>query len=114
MGQHSCITQCIGLQSSVSLKEAPIEILGSIKIVEDYHSPLRFPINNLISDLGTDDATYADFLQMAAYSMNATMGPDGLFSMLLVFGALPRPARSHPAPTQLSRQQAMESSKTAV
>lgn len=41
----------------------------------------------------------AECLQMSVYAANATMGPEGLFPMLLVFGALPRPARSFPSIT---------------
>lgn len=51
---------------------------------------------------------------MAVFSVNSTMGPEGLVSMLLVFGALPRPARTTPAPNQLSRQGAIEEAKQAT
>lgn len=46
--------------------------------------------------------------------MNSTMGPEGLVPMLLVFGALPRPARITPAPTQLHRQRVIEEARKAA
>lgn len=40
---------------------------------------------------------------MAVFSMNYTVGKDGLCSALIVFGAVLRPTRLTPAPTQLER-----------
>lgn len=42
------------------------------------------------------------------------MGPEDLVHMLLVFGALPRPARTTAAPTQLRRQEEIEDAKKAA
>lgn len=50
---------------------------------------------------------------MDVFAVNATVGPEGLCYMLLVLGALQRPARSAPEPTKIHRnvtgQKAMES-----
>lgn len=100
--------------TGIQLEEAPIESPGSIGIVERYHAPLRRAYKTLRESLNKEDTSDADCLRMAVYASNATMGPEGLCPMLLVFGALPRPARKTPSPNQLQRQHAIEEAKKAV
>lgn len=91
--------------SGVKLKEASIETPGSIFTVERYHAPFHCAYKKLQTSLGQDDATDAECLQMSVYSINANMGLEGLCYILLLFGGLPRPARSLASPTQQARQQ---------
>lgn len=100
--------------AGITMEEAPIETPGSIGIVERYHAPLRMAFTKLREDLRKDEATDDECLQLAVYACNATMGPEGLCPMLLVFGALPRPARISPSPGQLERQLCIEAAKKAV
>lgn len=44
-------------------------------------------------------------LKLETYSINTIMGPKGICPMLLVFGAITRPAHTTPSPSQLSRDQ---------
>ena len=100
--------------AGITLEEAPIETPGSIGIVERYHAPLRKAYTKIRQDLLKKDCSDQDCLKMAVYACNATMGPEGLCPMLLVFGALPRPARTTPSPTQLQRQTSIEEAKELV
>lgn len=43
----------------------------------------------------------SDCLNMAVYSVNCTMGPEGLCPMFLVFGAVPFPTSTTPSTSQL-------------
>ena len=100
--------------AGIELKEAPIENPGSIGTVERYHAPLRRAYNKIRQSLDKGNTTNAECLQMAVYSNNTTIGPEGLCPMLLVYGAFPRPARTTPSPTQLERQNAIEAAKVEV
>lgn len=51
---------------------------------------------------------------MGVYSSDGIMGPEGLFPILLVYGALPRHARINPLQTQLKIQEAIEDAKLSV
>lgn len=51
---------------------------------------------------------------MALYTANSTIRKEGLFHMLLVFGALPQPARMKPCPTKVNRQKAIEEGRKEV
>lgn len=98
----------------MKMRERPIETPGAIGVVEPYHGPLRAYFKKTRETLSGDQATDDEGVQMAVFSLNSTMGPKGLVPMLLVFGALPRPARTTPAPTQLVAQRAMEEAKQAA
>lgn len=91
----------------VTLLEAPGETPGAIDTVERYHGTLRIAYRRIREDLDRS-TTDVECLRMDVFSVNATLGPKGLCPMLLVFGALPRPARSIEAPTQVRRAQVME------
>lgn len=90
----------------IKLIKEPVECPNSMSHVERYHGPLRSAYEKLMKDLPKSQP--ADILQMAVHCVNNTMGPEGLCPSLCVFGALPRPARSIPAPTQLVRAKAMD------
>ena len=96
------------------MEEAPIENPGSIGLVERYHAPLRKAYVKLRETLSRTNATDQECLQAAVYAANATIGPEGLCPMLLVFGALPRPAQRTPSPTQVERQNAIELAKVEI
>lgn len=98
----------------IKFKEAPIETPGLIGIVERYHAPLRAVYTKIRESLDKSEANDHDCLKMALYAVNSTVGPEGLVPMFLVFGALPRPARTTPAPTQLQRQRAIDEAKKAT
>ena len=100
--------------AGIVLEEAPIENPGTIGVVERYHAPLKRAYLKIRATLTKPDANDDECLQMAIYASNTTIGPEGLCPMLLVFGALPRPARQAPSPTQLDRQLAIESAKKEV
>ena len=87
--------------AGIKLEEAPIENPRSIGVVERYHAPLKKAYLKLRQTLQKNDTNDAECLQMAVYPANATIGPEGVCPLLLVFGALPRPARHMPKPVQL-------------
>ena len=100
-------------QDGIKIREAPIETPGSIGIVERYHTPLRrayLTIRESFDKTTTND----DCLLMATFSVNNVIGPEGLCPMLLVYGALPRPARATPALTQRQRADAIDKAMTEV
>lgn len=51
---------------------------------------------------------------MAIYASNATIGPESLCLISLVFGTILLPDRNHPSPTQLECQQSIADAKAAV
>ena len=97
----------------INIREAPIETPGAIGIVERYHAPLRRAYNTLRDTL---DKTISnnDCLLMATFAVNSVTGPEGLCPMLLVYGAIPRPARMSIAPTQYKRAEAIDEAMNAV
>lgn len=98
----------------ITMEEAPIESPGTIGIVERYHAPLRASYMTVRQSMPRAKASDDECLKLAVHGVNNTMGPEGLVPTLLVFGALPRPARKTPAPSQLQRQQALEEASKAV
>lgn len=80
----------------------PINSPGSICVVERYQAPIIAAYNKIRDEM---DSVIGDpeCLKMATFAVNATVGPDGLCPMFLVFGALPTPARKIPAPSQVHR-----------
>jgi hypothetical protein len=91
----------------ISVIEAPVESANTMSHVERYHAPLRAAYLKIRSTCGRDTSN-SDVLQLAVKAVNDTVGPEGLFSTLLVFGSIPRPARTTRACTQLSRASALE------
>jgi hypothetical protein len=91
----------------ISVIEAPVESANTMSHVERYHAPLRAAYLKIRSTCGRNTSN-SDVLQLAVKAVNDTVGPEGLFSTLLVFGSIPRPARTTRACTQLSRDSALE------
>lgn len=58
----------------VRLLEAPIENPGSIVVVEHYHPPLLRALNLIRGDMDYSVGD-SEFLKMAVFSVNATVGP---------------------------------------
>lgn len=83
----------------ITLIEALIETPGKIGLVERYHARLRVAYNKQRAELDrcTSDA---ECLKMAVVATNSTIGPEGLFAILLVYWAIPRPSRYTPSLTQ--------------
>ena len=88
----------------ITVTEAPIESPSTMSHVERYHAPLRAAYLKIRESLSR--TTKEERLQLAVKAVNDTVGPEGLCPTLLVFGTLPRPARIHPAATQLERAKA--------
>lgn len=97
----------------IVLREAPIECRGSRGMVERYHAPLKAAYKRIRRELGTSAST-AECLKHAVYASNTATGPEGFCPTLLVFGALPRPIRQKPSPTQVAILKAIESAVDAV
>lgn len=97
----------------IRIIEAPIESPGSISHVERYHAPLRASYLKIRQSLPRSE-TDAECLQLAVKSCNDVMGPEGLCPTLLVFGAIPRPARKTPAADQLERARVLDAAMTEV
>lgn len=93
--------------AGIRLREAPIESPGAIGVVERYHAPLRGIYEKIRKEMARDH-TDVECLKMAVFSINATVGPEGLCPMLLVFGVIPRPARSTPSATQMARAEMID------
>lgn len=49
------------------------------------------------------ERTEEDCFRMAVFALNWNVGSEGIRSMLLVFGAIPSPARKKPSATQIER-----------
>ena len=96
----------------ISVLEAPIESPQTMSHVGRYHNPLRLAYKKIIVELPGSAA--ADVLSMATKAVNNTVGPEGLCPTILVFGALPKPARNSLTPTQVQRAVAIENAMKEV
>lgn len=76
---------------------APIESPVTIGVVERYHAPLRAALERIKAYYG-EKLPDKECLRMSVYAINATVGPEGIFQMLLVYGIMRRPARTTPCP----------------
>ena len=101
-------------EQGISILEVPIECPNSLSHVEGYHEPLRAAFMKIRSMFRTADESDSDVLQLAVQAVNNTLGPEGLIPTLLVFGALPRPARNIPAPRQTDRARAIDGAMKGV
>jgi hypothetical protein len=104
--------QSLANAAEIAIIEAPVEHPSSMTHVERYHGPLRAAFEKLCTSLQSESKE--DLLQLAVSCVNNTTGPEGLCPTLCVFGALPRPARVIPAPTQLLRAKAIDEAMNAV
>jgi len=69
---------------AIEVKEVSVEAYNSVRKVEQYHMPLCRTYE--IISLELEGASKELILQMAVKAVNNSAGPDGLVSMLLVFG----------------------------
>lgn len=60
--------------SGVAIQDVPIETQGYTVIVDQYHAPSRIAWSNLRTELDKYEATDPEYIQMAVFSVNATMG----------------------------------------
>jgi hypothetical protein len=84
----------------ISQLKAPMESASTMSHVEPYHAPLRAAFLKIRSTCGTE-TSHSDALQLAVKAVKDTAGPEVLCSALLVFGSVPRPARTARACTQI-------------
>lgn len=87
--------------------EAPVENPGNISIAEIYHAPLRTAFNRMCTDR-TNTTTDSQCLRMLEFGIKSTVGPEGLCTILLVFGVIPRPAKLTPSTTEIQRAPTIE------
>lgn len=86
----------------VYLDEATVEALGAIATVERYHAPLRLAYERIYA--ATDHQTSElECLRLAVFTVGCTFEAEGLCPTLFLFGAIPQPARTLAAPSQLER-----------
>lgn len=72
----------------IDTKPIPVETTNSIYFVERYHTPLRRAYKTIKAEI--PNASRGEVLQYAVKSINDSVGPDGLFPTLLVYGSMPR------------------------
>lgn len=65
-----------------------IEVPSSVSFAESYHTPVGSAF--LIIKFDADDLSDKEALQMSEWSVNYSVGPNGLIPSLLVYGAIPR------------------------
>lgn len=91
------------------LLQDPVDNPGKIGVLKRYHAPLRAAFTKIRKDL-YQKISDNECLRMAVFSVNATVGPEGLCPILLVFGVIPRPARAKASPRRLDRAKAISDS----
>lgn len=82
-------------------------------MVETYHAPLKAAFNKIRDDM-QGEATDSECMKMSLFAVNATVGPEGLFPILLVFGVIPFPEGSIPSATQLQRASSLDAAMPEV
>ena len=98
--------------AGITILEAPVESPNTMSHVERYHGPLRTAYQKLKTALPKENKV--DLLQMAIYSVNNTVGPEGLCPTLCVFGTIPKPDRTTEAKSQIERARDIDESMKAV
>lgn len=92
---------------------SPSESPGTIGIIKRYHATLRVSFTRISSDMD-ECVSDQDCLKMAVFALNSTIGREVLCPMLLVFGSIPRPARSMPEIYEFQLGLAVEKAAIAV
>lgn len=87
---------------TVTFYKAPIETLGSIGVVKRYYAFSRLAYQQVQMDWHFQ-TTVEKCLKLMVFAIKRTTGPEGLRSVLLVFGADSRPKKSAAVLTQLER-----------
>lgn len=74
--------------NTITTKAEPVEAAHSMRVVEQYHAPVRRAYRILKHESkGLDDELA---LQMAIKSVNDTVGSEGLVHTLLIYGTIPQ------------------------
>lgn len=107
-------TKCVSAEmkynmeaARVEIKEASIERTGYIGTFKRYHDPLRADYNKRRTTMDRDTSD-AECLSMSLFSINRTVGPEAFLPTLLVFGDIPRRARTGTSPSQVKRVKTIE------
>lgn len=82
---------------------APIENTGQMGTVERYNDPLRTSYERIRSDI-CKNTSDQECLKVAVFEVNATVGPEGLCPIIIVFWAITRPARTFKSLSQVDRE----------
>lgn len=83
-----------------NLNEEPIETPTRICTVERYRAPFRASYTKIRTQLDSSSTeTYC--ISMDVFAVNSTLGPEGLFPILLVVSTVPHPARKITSANQL-------------
>lgn len=93
--------------------KVPVESPSSLSHVERYNAPRRSAFQKLRDHFGSTHQREG-VLFLAVKAGNDTVGTEGLCPTLLVFGALPRPTKSWPSPTQIERGRAVSKATKEV
>lgn len=75
------------------------------------HAPFRAAYVKLREDLD-NRTTDAACIHMAVRAVNAIVGTEGLYPVLLVSGALPSPARTNSTKTEIERERCVDAAMT--
>lgn len=86
----------------VMLLQAPVENLGKICFLDRYQAPILAAYTKIRSYL-PQHTSEQEYLTMAVHAVHSTVIAESLCPILLVFGAITRPARTVTSPTQLQR-----------
>lgn len=86
--------------SVVVLKQTSDEALGDIGTEKRYNYPLRAAFEKICKDM-EKVVSDEECLWMAVYAVNETVGPEGSYPMMLVFGTMPLLIRTNPSESQL-------------
>lgn len=97
----------------ITLRHEPIENPGTIGVVEIYYAHIRWEYERVRSHLDNTD-TDDDCLGIENLAFNATVDPEGLCYMLLVFGTFLRPEHRSTSPTQIELGRTIEQAITVA
>jgi hypothetical protein len=91
-GKNFVLTEFKQLANTMAIatKEVPVEAYNSVRLVEQYHAPLRRAYEIIQDELKDKNTNKEMILQMAVKAVNNTAGPNGIVPILLVFGAYPQ------------------------
>lgn len=98
----------------IQKKPIPVQSFNSMTVLERYHAPIRRALN--IIEKECPECRNEEALQMVVKSMNNSVGPDGLFTTLLVFCALRKLSLLTDKPTKptISRAIALQNATASM
>jgi hypothetical protein len=86
----------------------PVKAYNSVGQVERYYALLRRAYEIIQDELKDEQIDKEIMLQMAVKAINDSAGPNGIISILLVFGAYPRLTEINPSsPSVIKRAEAI-------